>query len=337
MLSTGNTFCREVEHIRHKLEDNRTKLMNGVLVVNKDKGMTSHDVVRRVRALAKQRDVGHLGTLDPMATGVLPLVLGKMTRIAQFYDHAEKRYEGSIRFGISTDTYDAEGQPSSEAVEVTFSRLDLEMAMSAFRGEIDQVPPPFSAKKIDGIPAYKLARKNESVPLKPVKITVSRFEVLSYQIEQDSPQMRRWITEETCPASAVLTFRADVSSGSYIRSLAHDLGRKLGTGAHLESLCRTQAAEFTLPKAHRLADLQTMAANGTLEEALVPPTSLLPAMPGVHATDEQLIKIRHGNAVNLAEFTPAEMVKVFYGQGEMAAIVRRVAGTLFQPKIVLIQ
>src|SRR4051812_7096499 len=139
--------------------------MDGVLVVNKPKGITSHDVVRRMRHIAQQRDVGHLGTLDPMATGILPLVLGRMTRIAQFYDHAEKTYEGTIFFGFATDTYDAEGKIVGEPQSAGFSQSELEAAMQSFRGEIEQTPPPFSAKKVAGVPAYKLARKNESVPL----------------------------------------------------------------------------------------------------------------------------------------------------------------------------
>src|SRR5207237_8233360 len=127
--------------------------MNGVVVVNKPKGVTSHDVVRRVRRIAQQRDVGHLGTLDPMATGVLPLVLGRMTRLAQFYDRAEKEYEGTITFGIATDTYDAEGEIVGQPKSVDFSRDELETVLTEFRGEIEQMPQPFSAKKSAGVPA----------------------------------------------------------------------------------------------------------------------------------------------------------------------------------------
>src|SRR5438045_4970661 len=137
--------------------------MDGVLVVNKPKGITSHDVVRHVRRIAQQRDVGHLGTLDPMATGVLPLVVGRMTRLAQFYDRSEKKYEGSIIFGIATDTYDAEGEIIGQSKSVDFSRDELTAALNEFRGEIEQMPPSFSAKKVAGVPAYKLARKKEEV------------------------------------------------------------------------------------------------------------------------------------------------------------------------------
>src|SRR5437016_4991239 len=155
--------------------------MNGILVVNKPKGITSHDVVRNVRRIAQQRDVGHLGTLDPMATGVLPLVLGRMTRLAQFYDRSEKEYEGTIVFGIATDTYDAEGEVVDQPKSADFSRDELEGALHDFRGEIKQMPPPFSAKKIAGVPAYKLARKKEEVTLRAVQVDISKFEVVDFR------------------------------------------------------------------------------------------------------------------------------------------------------------
>src|SRR5438477_4720505 len=132
--------------------------MNGVLIIDKPPGLTSHDVVNRVRRIAQERSVGHLGTLDPLATGVLPLVLGRLTRLAQFYSASEKQYEGTIRFGFSTDTYDAEGEPTSHPVEVKVTLEGLRAAALRFTGAIRQVPPPFSAKKIAGVPAYKLAR-----------------------------------------------------------------------------------------------------------------------------------------------------------------------------------
>src|SRR5689334_18383141 len=143
--------------------------MNAVLIIDKPAGFTSHDVVARVRHIFKQKAVGHLGTLDPMATGVLPLVLGNMTRLAQFYLACEKNYEGVIKFGYATDTYDAEGEPTTPARECRLSRDQLMELATRFRGTIEQVPPPFSAKKIHGVPAYKLARKKKEVQLKPVQ------------------------------------------------------------------------------------------------------------------------------------------------------------------------
>jgi len=218
--------------------------MNGVLIIDKPAGLTSHDVVNRVRRLLGQRSVGHLGTLDPMATGVLPLVTGSFTRLAQFYVSSEKTYEGVIRFGFSTDTYDAEGEPTSEPLSVNLSREELEAHAAKFRGVIEQVPPPFSAKKIKGVPAYKLARKHKEVVLKPVQVEIKEFEILSVEADRAS-------------------FRARVASGTYMRSVAHDLGQLLGCGAHLESLRRTSVAEFTLADAHTLDELAEAAGNLT--------------------------------------------------------------------------
>src|SRR5689334_11809361 len=188
--------------------------MNGVLVIDKPAGMTSHDVVNRVRRIAGERSVGHLGTLDPMATGVLPLVLGKLTRLAQFYTASDKTYEGDIQFGQATTTYDAEGEPIGDAHADTAATLTLDQIPTAserFRGEIQQTPPAFSAKKIQGVPAYKLARSNKPVDLSPVAVTVHEF-----------------VIEDLADARA--RFRAHVSSGTYVRCIAHELGQVLGVG-----------------------------------------------------------------------------------------------------------
>jgi tRNA pseudouridine55 synthase len=214
--------------------------MNGVLIIDKPTGFTSHDIVNRVRRILRERSVGHLGTLDPMATGVLPLVTGNFTRLAQFYVGSEKVYEGAIRFGFSTDTYDAEGTPTSEPRKVALQGDQLESVAAKFRGSISQTPPPFSAKKIKGIPAYKLARKQKEVILQPVQVEIKEFEFLS------------------C-ASDRATFRARVASGTYMRSVAHDMGQLLGCGAHLESLRRTAVAEFTIADAHTLEELAAAA------------------------------------------------------------------------------
>src|SRR5690349_12133847 len=156
-----------------------TQATNGVLIIDKPSGLTSHDVVHRVRRIVGLRAVGHLGTLDPSATGVLPVVLGNMTRLAQFYLKSEKTYEGVIRFGFATDTYDAAGEPANETRELTHSMDQLQTMAARFRGAIEQVPPPFSAKKIEGVPAYKLARKKKDFALKPVQVEVKNFELLA--------------------------------------------------------------------------------------------------------------------------------------------------------------
>jgi tRNA pseudouridine55 synthase len=290
--------------------------MNGVMVIDKAAGMTSHDVVNRVRRVLGQREVGHLGTLDPSATGVLPLVLGNLTRLAQFYNGSEKCYQGAIRFGFATDTYDAEGQPGGPPQAVSFSLGQLKEEAKRFLGQIEQTPPPFSAKKIHGVPAYKLARKKKDVQLKPVHVEIKEFEITGFDGER-------------------ATFRARVGSGTYMRCVAHDLGRRLSCGAHLESLRRTAVAEFSLEDALTLENIEYKIERAPISELFVHPRKLLPQFPSVTADEESAAKIRAGRAVNLPELSRASRVKVFCGQRELIAIATRVAGTLFHPKIVL--
>ena len=292
--------------------------MNGVLIVDKPADFTSHDVVARVRRIFKERAIGHLGTLDPLATGVLPLVLGNMTRLAQFYLASEKSYEGVIRFGFATDTYDAEGEPIGQRSEPSLTVEQVRELAAKLRGVIEQIPPPFSAKKINGVPAYKLARKKKEIPLKPVQVEIKEFEI----VELDG---------------ACARFRARVASGTYLRSVAHDVGQLAGCGAHLQSLRRTRVGEFQLTDAHTLEELERAAAHGgeAVQDLFIHPRTLLPSLPAVTANDEIVAKIRHGQAVNLPELSRAREVKVFYGQRDLIAIATRVAGTLFHPKIVL--
>ncbi len=290
--------------------------MNGVLVIDKPAGMTSHDVVARVRRILGERSVGHLGTLDPAATGVLPLVLGRLTRLAQFYTGAEKAYEGEIRFGFATDTYDAQGDPVGPAVAPDLELERVREAAARFRGQIQQVPPPFSAKKVAGVPAYRLARKKQEVELKPVTIEVKELEILRLEGDRAS-------------------FRARVSSGTYLRSIAHELGQALGTGGHLATLRRTQVAEFGLEDARTLEQVEAAAQAGEAEALFVHLRRVLPEFPSVAATEENVARIRNGMAVNLPEMSRAKLVKVFAGQSDLIAIATRVAGTLFHPTVVL--
>ena len=204
--------------------------MNGLLVLDKPAGMTSHDVVDVVRRATGERSVGHLGTLDPMATGVLPLLLGKYTRLAQFFGTAEKAYEGTIRFGFATDTFDAEGTAAGEALPLQKNLTELRGLAERFHGEMEQVPPVFSAKKIGGVPAHKLARAGKPAEMKPARIAIHRFELLS--LEGD-----------------LARFEMQVSAGGYVRSVAHELGALAGCGAHLATLRRTQAGAFRLAQA----------------------------------------------------------------------------------------
>ena len=279
--------------------------------------MTSHDVVAKLRGITGEPSLGHLGTLDPMATGVLPILAGKYTRLAQFFGPLVKTYTGSIRFGFATDTYDAEGSPASAAKDVSLTLEAVRAASEGFRGEIDQIPPPFSAKKVGGEPAYKSARRGEAIALKPVKITVEEFVI--HRIE-----------------GAVAEFTIRVSAGGYVRSVAHELGAKLGCGAHLASLRRISAGPFTLDQAYTLEELSARAAGGSLEELIPHPRTLLPALPAATADLWTAGRLRNGMQVNLPEFSGAPLVKIFQGQRELVAIGKRIAGTLFQPVTVLI-
>ena len=291
--------------------------MNGLLVVDKPAGMTSHDVVARLRRITAEQSIGHLGTLDPMATGVLPLLIGRYTRLAQYFSSSEKSYTGTIRFGYATDTYDAEGLRAGPVSEPSLTLTQVRDAAAPFHGEIQQLPPPFSAKKIGGTPAYKLARAGKSVELKTATIRIAHFEI----VELNGSEAR---------------FQMAVSAGGYVRSVAHELGQRLGCGAHLSSLRRIQAGPFTLADAHALDELQALAGDfATLEARSIHPRSLLPHMPAVTADETALGRLRNGGQANLAEFSQAELVKVFSGQRDLVAIARRLAGTLFQPVAVL--
>jgi tRNA pseudouridine55 synthase len=289
--------------------------MNGLLVLDKPAGMTSHDVVAIVRRATGERSIGHLGTLDPMATGVIPLLLGKYTRLAQFFGQAEKSYTGEIRFGFATDTFDAEGTAAAEPVALTKSLAELRELASGFHGEMDQMPPVFSAKKINGVPAHKLARAGKDVPVKAARITIHDFELLG--LEGD-----------------VASFAMSVSAGGYVRSVAHELGEMAGCGAHLASLRRTRAGVFTLAQSITLDELKAMTPR-EVEARLPHPRSLLPEMPSVTVDEQTAGRIRNGMQVNVPEFSAAPLVKIFTGPRELLCVAKRVAGTLVQPSVVM--
>jgi tRNA pseudouridine55 synthase len=304
----GAFACRKVD------------VVNGLLVVDKAGGITSHDVVNRLRKITGERSIGHLGTLDPMATGVLPLLMGRYTRLAQYFSAAEKSYTGSICFGFATDTYDAEGEPAGPDTWPESSSRPTLQAIRAeaahFLGESMQMPPPFSAKKIDGKPAYKLAREGKHPELKPAPVRIDCFEVTAM---------------EGANASFIMT----ITAGGYVRTVAHELGRALGCGAHLSSLRRVRAGVFTIDQAHTLDELQPLAGQAEkLESLCVHPRNLLAEMPSVTADAQALGKLRNGAQANLADFSRAPLVKVFASQTELVGIAKRVAGTLFQPVVV---
>lgn len=286
-------------------------------MVDKPGGMTSHDVVARLRKLTGEQSIGHLGTLDPMATGVLPLLLGKFTRLAQYFSSAEKAYQGRIRFGFATDTYDSEGAATGERVEPGLTLAAVRAAARRFHGEMQQMPPPFSAKKIGGTPAHKLARAGKPVDLKRARVEITSFQIVSFEEDEAS-------------------FAMEISAGGYVRSVAHELGQDLGCGAHLASLRRIRAGVFTLEESHTIEQLEAVAADKEgLLNACVHPRNLLPEMPAVTGDEYVLGRLRNGAQANLPEFSQAPLVRFFAGQRELAGIAKRVAGTLFQPVVVM--
>lgn len=291
--------------------------LNGLLVLDKPAGLTSHDVVSLARRATGERSIGHLGTLDPMATGVLPLLLGKWTRLAQFFDSSDKTYTGTIRFGFATDTFDAEGAPKAEPQPLTKTLVELQQLSERFSGTLDQTPPIFSAKKINGTPAYKLARQGKPVEVKPARITIHHFAL-------------------TALRGDVATFDMQVSAGGYVRSVADELGALAGCGAHLASLRRTVAGPFTLDQAITREQLIDAANTGTVADLLPHPRTILPQFPAVTADEAALFKMRNGMDVNLPEFSQAPLVRIFSAPRELAAIGKRIAGTLIHPHLNLL-
>jgi len=283
--------------------------------MDKPAGMTSHDVVAIVRRATGERSIGHLGTLDPMATGVLPLLLGKYTRLAQFFGQSEKWYEGRIRFGYSTDTFDAEGEATSTPTPLALNLEQLRKLAEGLRGEVDQVPPIYSAKKIQGVPAHKLARAGAEVPVKAARLTIHDFQLLSL-VEDEA------------------AFTIHVSAGGYVRSVAHELGQLAGCGAHLSVLRRTRAGTFTLDQALKVETLKTLAESEIA--ALLPhPRTLLQEIPSVTVDEQTAGKLRNGMQVNVPDFSQSPLVKIFISPVDLIAIGRRIAGTLIQPTVVI--
>jgi tRNA pseudouridine55 synthase len=310
--------------------------MNGVLIVDKPAGPTSHDVVARVRRAIGIPRIGHTGTLDPLATGVLPLVVGRATRLAQFLTTDEKEYIAGVRVGYSTPTYDAEdrvirtrdGGPTllqPPAVRAPDCESMLRELLSGFRGTYWQVPPPFSAKKIDGKRAYALARIRKEVEVKPVEVTVRELDLLDYR-------------------DGLAMLRVVCSSGFYVRSLAHDLGQRIGCGAHLESLRRTRAGEFTIGSSVPLDTIQREGADAV--GRLVPMTELLSKLPHVVVNERGAQRAAHGNALAAEDLSGTERtppqspahgpVRVLNADGALLAIGEPGDRGLLQPVVVLV-
>jgi tRNA pseudouridine55 synthase len=293
--------------------------MDGVIVVDKPQGWTSHDVVAKARRIAQTRKVGHLGTLDPLATGVLPLVIGRATRLAQFYTRSDKIYEGMVRFGWSTDSYDSDGTPTSEKTEPQLDAARLESYLETFRGEFLQTPPAVSAKKVDGRRAYELARKSVPVALEPVKVHVYELTVLEVR-------------------GAEVRLRAHCSAGTYMRSIAHDLGQLAGCGAHLAELRRLASGEFEIAQARTVSQLEELAASERLLDALVPAAQLLTGFPTVFVDDLTATQIRNGRNFRASPFrsqAASQYVKAIDRREQMVAVGEAVLPNVYHPVVVL--
>ena len=309
---------------------------DGALVIDKPRGKTSHDVVDAVRHLAGFRQIGHLGTLDPLATGVLVLLLGRATRLVQFYSGRRKRYTAGFRFGFSTDTYDSDGVAQGPDSAPVLDPEKLRRLAADRIGRFEQMPPIFSAKKVQGRPAYEMARKKQAVELKPVEV-----ELFEYRLLEIEGSMARFVIE--------------CSSGTYIRSLAHEMGQKLGCGAHLAEITRTAVGEFTLDQAIQLEELAVTARAGRFADCMIRLENLLPSFPRVNVLPVIEKRVRHGSKFNIAlsqlqsgrpELAPgatseldggepkAPRLRVFNQQDKLIAIAQAVVPRTYQPIVV---
>src|SRR5271154_4048871 len=311
--------------------------IDGILVVDKPRGKTSHDIVESVRRLVGFRQIGHLGTLDPLATGVLVLALGRATRLARFYSGRRKRYSCAGRFGFATDTYDADGEGLGPDSAPTIDAEKIAALAQQFVGKIRQTPPAYSAKKVKGRPAHELARKNKPVNLEPVEVEVYEFRLTGVE-------------------GSIARFVVECGAGTYIRSLAHELGALQGSGAHLAEITRTAVGEFTLDQAGQLPELDQDAKTGRLEKRIIRLESLLSELPRATILPIVEKRVRHGAKFNLSlaqiqpgqtnsipgapaqldsgEWKPSRL-RVFNQQGQLIAIAEPVVPRTYQPVVVL--
>lgn len=309
---------------------------DGALVVDKPQGKTSHDVVDAVRHLAGFRQIGHLGTLDPLATGVLVLLLGRATRLVQFYAGRRKRYTAGFRFGFATDTYDSDGQAQGPDAAPVLDPALLQKLAAERIGRFEQTPPAFSAKKVQGRPAYELARKKQEVKLKPVEVELFENKLIGIQ-------------------GCVARFEIECSSGTYIRSLAHEMGQKLGCGAHLAEITRTAVGEFSLDQAVKLEELAEASRSEKFAEYLIRLDNLLPNFPRVNVLPIIERRVRHGTKFNIsvAQIQPGRVepppgatsqldggeprpprLRVFGQQNNLIAIAEALVPRTYQPVVV---
>jgi tRNA pseudouridine55 synthase len=306
--------------------------MNGTLIVDKPAGLTSHDVVARVRRIIGERRVGHTGTLDPFATGVLVILVGKATRLLQFLSGAEKEYEAMIRFGYATDTGDAtgrrlEGHPQSPSVQ-DFGADEIEAGMASLRGEIMQIPPMYSAKKIKGQKLYELARRGEQIERRPVKVTISSFQV----IEANG----RSLTVNDDGTNDLLV-RVVCSAGTYVRTLAEDLGKQLGVGAHLAALRRTRAGRFAIADAITLERLAELAEANQVDNAMISMDETVGHLPVVELNDDDVRRVLNGIKVGVDSDHENQIhLRLRNVSGELIALgVYDCSSKMVHPRVVL--
>jgi tRNA pseudouridine55 synthase len=263
--------------------------MDGLILVNKPQNLTSHDVVARIKQFLKVRRAGHFGTLDPLATGLLVVAVGKATRLFPFFSKANKSYRGAMKLGFSTETYDSTGKPTSREIRDYPTKQAVRKAMKKFEGMSEQVPPPYSAKKYKGKPLYSLAREKKEFELKPARISILLLRLKKY----DPP---------------FLKFEVSCSSGTYIRSLAHDLGQILGCGAHLSELTRTAVGSFHLKDCFTLEEIKNLAEAKKAEKFLLPLESLLPEFPKMILDEQGSSLAQNGSLIpaeNVLKVIPA--------------------------------
>lgn len=293
-------------------------VVSGVLVVDKPIGLTSHDVVQIIRRGTGIRRAGHTGTLDPRASGVLVVLIGPAVRLSEYVSASDKRYQATLRLGSSTDTYDSEGTITAETEIGEVDEDKFNEILQQFVGEIEQVPPPYSAVKVKGKKAYEMARKGEDVELEPRMINVYTLEVL-----------------EWAPPEIVLDVYC--SSGTYVRSLAHDLGTKLGTGAHLIGLRRTKSGQFTLRNSVPLRELQDAFTTGEWYKYLIPAADALGDWPMIEMESEEVDLVRHGHRIPAEPDSP-QMTRGLTQQGDLVALLELTEdGQEWQPKKVFFQ
>ena len=308
--------------------------MDGVLIIDKPAGITSHDVVARVRRILKERRVGHTGTLDPFATGVLVVLTGRATRLAQFLSGQDKEYEALIRLGVATDTGDVTGRILNQTTGELpcFSKTELEKALTSLRGPIEQVPPMHSAKKQQGKKMYELARRGETVERKPFPVTIHAFDLIG-ETEDSPPQNGDRTTD--------IRVRVRCSAGTYIRTLAEDLGRQLGVGAHVVELRRTQAGRFCLEDSVTLEKLAEISEQQMLAEIMISPMQSIDFFPAVSLNPIELTHTQHGKPMKLSSeqaetFQEAAWIRMCDNTDTLIAVGQvDLSEQLLRPRVVL--